>query len=281
MKISTPQRNVTIIYIDLPANGEQWVMFSADRHHDSIHCNRDLELRHLEKARERNAIIMDCGDLFCAMQGKYDPRASMDDIRREDVGEDYLDRIVTHAAEFYGPYADLFAVLGHGNHETSIRKRHGIDLTAQLVQRLNSEYGGTARPGLYAGYVLLRFSYGKSETKRIKYHHGAGGGGPVTRGVIQTNRQAVWMPSADIVVNGHTHDAWVVPVGREELTQRGRTRRGLMWFVRTPGYKDEFADGAAGFHNESWRGPKPIGCVWAHFTMEHDRIRTECIQDVE
>src|SRR3990167_5322867 len=96
---------LTVHFNQVAAGWEQWVLLTADRHHDNIYCNRALEKYDLDQAKERNALIADFGDLFCAMQGKYDPRSSMDDIRPEDVGADYLDRIVKHAAEFYGPYA--------------------------------------------------------------------------------------------------------------------------------------------------------------------------------
>lgn len=80
---------VSVYFDDVQAGWEQWVMLSSDRHHDNIHCDRRLERRHLEQAAARSALIVDAGDLFCAMQGKYDPRSSMDDIRPEDVGADF------------------------------------------------------------------------------------------------------------------------------------------------------------------------------------------------
>ena len=280
MKITHPQRNVTVVKFDNLAPGwERWVMLSSDRHHDNPHCNRRLEKRHLDKAKELDALIVDCGDLFCAMQGKYDPRSSMDDIRPEDVGQDYLDRIVTHAAEFYRPYIDNFLVLGHGNHETNIRKRHGHDLTDALVRRLQS-YGSQCSLGYYAGYVRFMFRDGRSYSANLKYHHGAGGGGEVTRGAIQTNRQAVWMPDADIVLNGHTHDAWYMPLCRESFSNTGRSGRELIHFVRVPGYKDEFYDGGSGFHNERWRPPKPIGCAFLRFSVQDKQLKTEVYLDV-
>ena len=97
--IKALSRNVLSVVYEQPAAGfEAWVMLSSDRHHDNRYCDRRLERQHLDRALERDALIIDCGDLFCAMQGKFDPRSSMDDIRPEDVGQDYLDRIVTHAA---------------------------------------------------------------------------------------------------------------------------------------------------------------------------------------
>jgi len=102
-----------------------------------------------------------------------------------------------------------------------------------------------------------------------------GGGGPVTRGVIQTNRQAVYLPDADIVVNGHTHDGWYVPIARERLTNMGRITRDIVHFVRTPGYKDEYNDGSSGYHIEKWGPPKPLGAAWLRFWFDAATSRIE------
>lgn len=48
----------------------------SDIHFDNPHCDRALLKRHLDKALDIGATIMIFGDLFCAMQGKYDPRGS-------------------------------------------------------------------------------------------------------------------------------------------------------------------------------------------------------------
>ena len=278
----TSRNVVTVRFNGIAAGWEQWILLSADRHHDSIYCDRKLELTHLKQAREREALIADFGDLFCAMQGKYDPRSSMDDIRPEDVGQDYLDRIVKHAADDYGPFAENFLVIGKGNHESNIRKKHGHDLISSLVHRLNADHGGKINVGGYGGWIRFLFKMRKTvgQSKRLKYHHGAGGGGPVTKGVIQTNRQAVYLPDADIVVNGHTHDSWYVPIARERLTGRGVVTRDLIHFVRTPGYKDEYGDGDGGFHVETWKPPKPIGACWLRLFVETGKIEMEITQAV-
>jgi hypothetical protein len=279
-RVNQDSANVVSLHFDDVASGwEQWILLSSDRHHDNPYCNRGLEKEHLELAKERNALIIDAGDLFCAMQGKYDPRSSMDDIRPEDVGQDYLDRIVKHAAEFYAPYTKHFLVMGDGNHEANIRKRHGTDLTSNLIHRLNSEHGGAIHKGYYGGWVRFLFTMNQTRrmSKNLKYHHGAGGGGPVTKGVIQTNRQAVYLPDADIVFNGHTHDGWVLPLARERLTQGGKVKKDLIWFARTPGYKDEYHDGSKGFHIEQWREPKPQGAVWLRFFYSQASVEMELI----
>jgi len=207
----------------------------------------------------------------------------MDDIRAEDVGEAYLDLIVEHAAERYEPYVGNFLLLGHGNHETNIRKRHGVDLTSNLVHRLNA-MGGSCFMGWYGGYVRFMFKMRKtvSETKNLKYYHGKRGGtsAPVTRGTIDTNRQSVYLPDADVVLNGHNHNEYVLAIARERVSDKGKVKRDIIQFVRTPGYKDEYDDGARGFGVEGGAGPTPIGCAWLRFYYQWDGMRVEITADV-
>lgn len=282
MRVETDGSVLTVYIDDVAAGWEQWVMLSSDRHHDNIHCDRALERQQLELAKQRNALILDFGDLFCAMQGKYDPRSSMDDIRPEDVGSDYLDRIVRHAAEGYGPYANNFLLISMGNHETKILEKHGHHLTSALVHRLNSDYGGNVHVGKYGGWVrfMFRMNKTKSTSRKLKYHHGARGGGEVTRGTIQTNRQAVYLPDADIVVNGHTHDNWILPIARERISDKGKIYRDLLWFVRTPGYKNSYKDGSSGWEVEKWMPPKPMGCVWMRFHFHNGNLEMELTPQV-
>jgi hypothetical protein len=291
MEIEQSAANVLSVRFPYVHEGwEQWILLTSDRHHDSKHANREFELEHLVKARARNARIVDVGDIFDAMQGKYDPRRMYSDLRPEYLHDDYLDVIVKDAAKFYAPYADLFLVMGRGNHEMAVLKNTNVDLISNLVHRLNSEHGGRVQAGGYGGWVRFIFKINgtQSLSKNLKYFHGAGGGGPVTRGVIQTNRQAVYLPDADIVVNGHTHDAWYVPIQRERLSEQGVVTQDIQHHVRTTSYKDEYADGAKGWHVETWKPPKPVGAAWLRFFMAGDAhrrrgstIHVEVMQDLK
>ena len=249
---------------------EQWIMVTSDIHIDNKKCNRDLLKKHLELAKERKALIFVFGDLFCAMQGKYDPRKNMEDIRPEDVHVNYLDKIVEHAAEFLAPYASQIVVLGYGNHETSILDRHNISLLDRLVTLLNQQ-GGQVMVGGFGGWVRFMASTrgDGGESIKLRYFHGAGGGSaPVTRGVIDTSRQAVYLDGADIVCNGHNHEAYHVPITTESLTIHGGQKRGIMHFIRTPGYKDDWNKGAGGWSVEKGHPPKPLGCAWIKLGCE-------------
>lgn len=270
--------NVTEIHFDKVREGwRQTIMLRGDAHYDNIHSLWDAEIKHLDMAREMNAGIIDVGDLFCAMQGRGDPRANYDSLRPEHKRQDYLNALVEGAETRYLPYADLWWLLIPGNHETAVLKNHNFDLTSALVSRLNSGAPGAGvMRGGYGGWV--RFSFTIQKTVRtsinLKYHHGSGGGGPVTRGTIDTARQAVYLPDADICVNGHVHESVILAVPRERFNKAGTIGRDYLTFVRTPTYKDEYGDGSGGFHIEKGRGPKPIGCVFGEFYFEAGQIRS-------
>jgi hypothetical protein len=95
--------------------------------------------RHLDLALKRNAPVIDVGDFFCAMQGKYDKRSNKNDIRPEHQKGDYLDALVKTAANYLEPYAPILTMRGWGNHETAMLKNHETDLTERLVERLRSK----------------------------------------------------------------------------------------------------------------------------------------------
>lgn len=254
-----------IRFEDIREGWEQWVMLSSDRHHDNQLCRQDIEREHLELARQRNAIIIDAGDLFCAMQGKGDPRGNFDNLRPEHKTENYLDALVDTAAEFYAPYAHNFALLALGNHETAVSKHRGTGLTDRLAAKMRAA-GGVTLSGQYAGWVTFRFLMRTTvqTSRRLFYFHGSGGGGPVTRGTISSNRLAVNAPDADIVLSGHTHDAWMVSVPRYRIGESARTFQDIAYHLRTPTYKDEFSTGS-GWAVEKGLNPKPLGCIWLHW----------------
>ena len=258
-------------------NFEQWYLLSSDRHHDNAHTDQDLELKHLNQAKERNAGIIDVGDLHCAMQGKWDKRADRSALREEYQVGNYLDRLVECASDFYAPFAENFIVIGKGNHETSITKHHETDLTERTCERMSQIAGVPVHAGGYGGWVKFVFKTTKTQKHavRLKFWHGSGGGGPVTRGVIRTNRMAVYLPDADIVVTGHTHDTWVVPIARERLSASGEISIDEQTHVKCGTYKDEYADGHSGWHIERGGPPKPLGAMWLRFYREGDGVAWE------
>jgi hypothetical protein len=245
-------------------------MFISDVHHDSIYCNRELEQEHLEEAAEKDALICYYGDLFDAMQGRFDPRRSMEELRPEYRRSDYYDFVVDDVAEFLAPSAERIALLGRGNHESSVLKNSNTDLLDRLAYKLSREHKSSVKVGGFGGWLRLLISTNgvARGSVNIKYFHGAGSDAPVTRGVIQTNRQAVYLPDANVVINGHNHQSYYVAIPRERLSNKGRQHFDIQHHIRIPGYKMDYADGTGGWAVETGKPPKPQGVFWMKLSLD-------------
>ena len=274
--------NVLSVYFTFQEGWEQWFMLSSDRHHDSKYCDRELEKTQLDKAVKRDAFIIDAGDILDAMQGRYDPRRRYDDLRPEYKGDNYYDAIVKDAAKFYKPYAKNWLLMGRGNHEEATLKNVNTDILSRLIENLNNEDGANITEGGFGGWVRFMFARTKYQSSiKLKYHHGyATTDAPVTRGVIQTNRQAVYLPDADIVFNGHNHNEYVLSIKRERLSNKGKTYFDLVHFARTPGYKNDYQDGTRSWMVQKGQPPKPLGCIWMRLFYESAMIKVELTADI-
>jgi len=256
--------DVTTVRVNYDGVGDTLkLLLRSDAHHDSVNNLRELEKRHLDEAIRDNAYILDFGDLFDGMQGRNDPRRGYQDLRPEFKVANYFDVIEDDACKFYKPYADNWILMGKGNHELSVLKNTQIDMTSRLSGRLGVNCGAVG------GWVQFKFERlfesgktGARTTVNLKYHHGSGGNSPVTKGVIDTARQAVYLPDADICVNGHNHQAYILPLARERITDSGRVHRDTAYYLRTPGYKDQ-----GDWEREKGFAPNPHGAIWVTISI--------------
>jgi len=237
------------------------VLLLADIHWDSAHCRWDLLKSTLDQAKVEGAPVVIAGDFFDAMGGKWDPRASHDAMRDIHRGGNYLDLLVTTAAEWLKPYSENLALISYGNHETSIRKRHEVDLLQRLCQELRRE-GSPVECGPYWGFVVFNVEFAGSKTQRdtvtLCYHHGYGGGGEITRGLIDHSRTRS-MYSADVYLSGHIHRRNQDENILTSVTARGIVERRKQLFLRASCWKDESGDG---WHVQMGRAARPIGGWW-------------------
>ena len=267
-----------IDHVATDSRWEQWYLLSSDRHWDNPHSDWKLQKQHLDQARERNAKILDFGDLFCVMQGKYDRRSSKTDLRPIHQVDNYLDAVVNTAVDWFSPYADMFALVSEGNHESAIRRHHETNLIERFVSALNYKNNTHLTKGLYTGYVRFRFGKAKSSSRYtpviLNFTHGYGGGGPVTRGTIQSNRKAVYLPDAQICVSGHIHESWLLSIPRERLNNNGNLKIDEQTHVCLPTYKEEYLQGE-NYHRERGRPPKPLGAWWLRFYKDSETIKYE------
>ncbi|MEI7584624.1 metallophosphoesterase [Runella sp.] len=258
-------KNNNVYVIEAP-NKENKVLLISDLHWDNPKCDRALLKKHLDEALAGGHDVIINGDMFCLMQGAFDPRKSKSDILPEHNHANYFDAIVNTAVEWFTPYAHLIKVIGYGNHETSILKRQETDIIERFVTLLNYKCGSAVAVGGYGGWVIWQFRpYQKSNNTKqfkLKYFHGSGGGGPVTRGTIQHNRMQVFVEGADAIWMGHVHEDYEMTYTSEYLSHVNTVKQRNILMIRTPTYKEEYGDGSKGWHVERGATPKPLGGRW-------------------
>ena len=267
MVLDILKKHKNVFLFDIKAKSKKedfWFLLQADHHWDSKKCDRELMKHHLELAKERNAPVLMFGDFFDCMGGKYDPRSNKADLRQEFQNANYFDSIVDGAIEWLKPYVKNIKFISKGNHEMSIVKHQETDLIERLTTLINHS-GGKCHPAAYAGWIVFRFDVqGKRTTIKLNYTHGYGGGGPVTKGVIQTARKAASI-DADIYVQGHIHENWMVEVPREILSNVSlKPQLKNCTHIQIPSYKEEYLVGE-GWARERGMPPKPKGAWWLRF----------------
>lgn len=259
------------------------VLLLSDIHWDNPKCDRALLKRHMDQAMELDADILMNGDTLCLMQGRADRRGSKSGIRPEHNVDHYFDAVVNDAIEWFSPYAKNIKVISYGNHETAIIKHQEIDVIQRLVGGLNLKNGTHIQTGGYGGWVVYTFKAEKTNTRssyRIKYFHGSGGGGPVTKGTIQFNRMATMVEGADMVWMGHVHEDHELTYQVERINQSNRVHLKEVLMVRTATYKEEYGDEKDGYGAKGWmveRGspPKPLGGRWLVLEPVREQAQNE------
>ena len=216
----------------------------SDVHFDSTKCDRDMLKNHLDKALALKASVYVFGDWFDLMQGMYDPRRSYSSLRPEYKSITYLDDVINDAVEFLEPYREVLAMVGRGNHETNIEKR----LSTSPIDRLVGALGGGIMAGPYSGWVQLVYSrnannHGGRHQRMLHFHHGYGGNAPRSKGVLNVDLDQKEWPDADVIVSGHTHQKWHVPMSVERITDRLNTYEDTVHHLKLGSYKklDRFA----------------------------------------
>jgi UDP-2,3-diacylglucosamine pyrophosphatase LpxH len=263
MELTKVTRNLHTLELD---RNETRLAILSDLHWDNPKCDRDMLKRHLDYCLKESIPVMVVGDLFCLMQGKGDRRGNKSDIRPEHNNAKYLDSVVETAVEWFSPYASILTVLGYGNHETAIIKYQETDLLQRFVDLMNYKNKSNIFTGGYGGWMVIKKNIrtNTSMSKILKYFHGSGGGGIVTKGAINLTRALETYENMDVFVMGHIHenssrndvrDALQYNTGKHtyELIQK------QIHLAITGTYKEEYLDGFGGWHVERGAPIKPLG----------------------
>ena len=237
----------------------------SDLHWDNPKCDWNLLKRDLDYCKTNNIPVMVNGDFFCLMQGKGDRRGNKSDIRPEHNNAKYLDSIVETAVEWFSPYADILTVIGYGNHETSVIKWQETDLLQRFVDLLNYKCGSQVMTGGYGGWLIIRQKYDTNveASYRIKYFHGSGGGGVVTKGALNLTRALEMYEDFDVFTMGHIHENAARNDVRDTIRHHSQIgyvhEQKQIHMMLTGTYKEEYGDGSKGWHVERGAPVKPTG----------------------
>lgn len=250
----------------------------SDLHWDNPKCDRKLLKKHLDYCKEENIPVMVNGDFFCLMQGRGDNRRNKSDIRPEHNNSKYLDSIVETAVEWFEPYADILTVIGYGNHETAIIKWQETDVLQRFVDILNYKCKSNVMTGGYGGWIVAKrvIKANRMFPFKIKYFHGSGGGGIVTKGALNLTRALEKYEGFDVFTMGHIHENSARNDVRDIIEHKPRMNKYVVSHkyihsMITGTYKEEYGVGSEGWHVERGAPIKPTG--GRIMTMGVDRAR--------
>ena len=118
------------------------------------------------------------------------------------------------------------------------------------------------------GFILIKSRKRNSvDTRRLFYQHGYGGGGEITRGLIDHSRtRSQW--DADIYVSGHIHRRNIDENIMVRCSSRGNVTQEQQLFIRCGSYKDETHDA---WHISKGRGARPVGGWYINFTSKTEK----------
>lgn len=283
MEVTKISRNLHSLTFEI---NESKMALLSDVHFDNPKCDREKLKRHLEYCKANEIPVFINGDFFCLMQGKYDPRRSKKDIRPEHNKSNYIDAVIEEAVEWWSPYASILTVIGYGNHETAIIKNLETDPLQRFVDLLNYTNKTQVYTGGYGGWLVLRVKHNSSTilSKNLKYFHGSGGGGVVTKGAINLTRALEMYENMDVFVMGHIHEN----ASRNDVRDAVRYNQGKRCYeleqrqihlAITGAYKEEYEDGFGGWHIERGAPIKPTG--GRILSLDTQRINTKGVESFE
>jgi hypothetical protein len=178
------------------------------------------------------------GDLFDLMQGKWDPRGNYSELRPEYKSCVYVDEVIHDVGDKLSKYADIIKFISKGNHETNIEKRMMVSPIDRVAQIINAA-GGHVEVGGYAGWLVMQANRNGSSAQRfnVHYHHGYGGGAKRSKGILGADIDQKDFPDADIIVRGHDHQKWHLPVTVDRITQQMKLTQRTVHHLRLGSYK--------------------------------------------
>lgn len=197
--------------LTVASGSEQGFTLMSDLHIGAPHVDYKLIEHELKQAKEKGDRILVNGDVFDAILPKDHKRFAPDALHPRLQGRNnILNEAVKWATEIFEPYVDSIDMMGMGNHDTAVERYHSFDPVLLLIYELEKKKKKAdhiIHHGVYTGFIdyrLQKKGNGHGSYRwLIWYHHGTGGGAPVTRGMIDLHRTG-WV-DADLIWMGHKH----------------------------------------------------------------------------
>ena len=263
MQVTEHRRNIHNVLQQVRPSEPTSILVVSDVHYDSKKCDRKMLKRHFDECLENDYAIFCNGDWFDLMGGKYDPRNNLpgNDVLPEYRGDNYIDLVIEDSYKFLDRYKHLLTVWGQGNHETSVTKRMHTNPMKRLVQMLQHA-GSNVQMGGYSGYIRWQFKrQNEMHSYLMHYHHGYGGNAKRSKGILSADIDSMQHPDADIIVRGHDHNKWHLPLTVERISHQLKPKISKVHHLRTGSYK-ELGDGFGGWETQKGFGQPTIGGWW-------------------
>jgi len=169
---------------------------------------------------------------------------------------------------------------------TGIIKHQETDILQRFVDLLNAKANTKIQVGGYGGWIVVRQyleNSNSAKTWKIKYFHGSGGGGIVTKGAINLTRALELYEGFDVFTMGHIHENSARTDVRDTVvnhSQKGYyVEHKYIHMMLTGTYKEEYGNGSKGWHVERGAPPKPIGGRILQFTVK--RVQKDNVRAIE
>jgi hypothetical protein len=203
---------------------------------DNQRCNLGYLMEHMKyRASLPNAkfiCIGDMGDWIFA----GDPRFTYDNMKHLSDRQDVIMERIEWISKKLAPFPWL--LIGSGNHETKILKKHFIAPGKEIAKNTGVPYGG------YTGYLVLHLIPTSEKHSRDKviilYHHGAWGG-KLDSGYGKARDYARHFDNFDIFCYGHNHNIAIKPEPRMTV-QGGKVIVKPRWYVNTGSFLESFVN---------------------------------------
>lgn len=229
---------------NIPKSKEKkaWLFTCSDVHFDNPKCDRKLFFKHMDLAIERGAMIAITGDLFCLMQGKYDPRGSKSNVRPEH------NKAKNH---------DSFVLYSNNLSDLSVLQSMCVKVGLKSTMYSENEKRGTSRLNVSTRNSTF-FAHGRYN--KVPYS-GTVWCVNVNNGTLVVRRNGC------VMVTQNTHDGWIVTHPRLRKNHSKRTVDVVnQWHIKTGTYKEEYGDGS-GWAVERIAMPKYLGGCFTEFNI--------------